>query len=480
MVAVRDELRRGNLWVEGSRRYRQLADFFLPEPEWTARRADFFSRARLPAKAEDGGRFLARRLAAAYDRFQSRFPENAQVKVTEDGWRLSSDVAERRSPEEQQALERLTSWMGAHMRSIRLPDLLIEVDNELDWSRHFIPPSRRRKRSVQDICEVVASVMAYGCNIDPETMARVTNDVSYKAIRRLADWQFSEDKLRGALADLVNGISRCDAAEVWGHARTSSSDGQRYLFPRKTLKATYGHRLGDYALEFYTFVADNYAPFYSTPIECTERDAAYVLDGLLYHESEIDPEEHYTDTHGYTELNFAAFAMLGRRFCPRIRSVRHQRLYRIDRDRDYGILTDLVARADHTIDIEVIQGQWERMGQFYSSLVTGHTTAFFSYLGPACRTLTERNYASWSHRHSCVCRNPGPGRDEKHLLSSGKRRVSSVAAYGSWISPCRPQVRCQDGAPSRPIAATLTGSFPPTPALDHQTVRHEGCRVCEV
>jgi hypothetical protein len=26
--------------------------------------------------------------------------------------------------------------------------------------------------------------------------------------------------------------------------------------------------------------------------------------------------EHYTDTHGYTEINFAAFAMLGSRFCP--------------------------------------------------------------------------------------------------------------------------------------------------------------------
>ena len=368
VVAVRDELRRGNLWVEGSRRYRQLTDFFLPEPEWTARRADFFSRARLPAKAEDGGRFLARRLAAAYDRFQSRFPENAQVKVTEDGWRLSSDVAERRSPEEQQALERLTSWMGAHMRSIRLPDLLIEVDNELDWSRHFIPPSRRRERSVQDICEVVASVMAYGCNIGPETMARVTNDVSYKAIRRLADWQFSEDKLRVALADLVNGISRCDAAEVWGHARTSSSDGQRYLFPRKTLKATYSHRLGDYALEFYTFVADNYAPFYSTPIECTERDAAYVLDGLLYHESEVDPEEHYTDTHGYTELNFAAFAMFGKRFCPRIRGLHRQWIYRIDPDKDYGPRgqpegTNDPPRLDHRAlgqDRTVLRGVRER------------------------------------------------------------------------------------------------------------------------
>jgi TnpA family transposase len=48
---------------------------------------------------------------------------------------------------------------------------------------------------------------------------------------------------------------------------------------------------------------------YSVPIECTERDAPYVLDGLLSHESDLDPEEHYTDTHGYVELNFAAFPM---------------------------------------------------------------------------------------------------------------------------------------------------------------------------
>jgi TnpA family transposase len=62
-------------------------------------------------------------------------------------------------------------------------------------------------------------------------------------------------------------------------------------------------------LEFYSFVADNYAPFYIVPIECNERDAPYVLDGLLYNESDLQLEEHYTDTHGYTEINFAAFAM---------------------------------------------------------------------------------------------------------------------------------------------------------------------------
>ena len=160
-----------------------------------------------------------------------------------------------------------------------------------------------------------------------------------------------------------------------GHARTSSSDGQRYLFPRKTLKATYSHRLGDYALEFYTFVADNYAPFYSTPIECTERDAAYVLDGLLYHESEIDPEEHYTDTHGYTELNFAAFAMFGKRFCPRIRGLHRQWIYRIDPDKDYGPLDPVVNRKERTIHLDWITEHWDRIGQFFAAFASGQTTA---------------------------------------------------------------------------------------------------------
>ena len=71
----------------------------------------------------------------------------------------------------------------------------------------------------------------------------------------------------------------------------------------------------------------------NTVIECTDRDAAYVLDGLLYNESDLALEEHYTDTHGYTEINFAAFAMLGRRFAPRIRGLQHQRIYRIDKEK---------------------------------------------------------------------------------------------------------------------------------------------------
>jgi TnpA family transposase len=219
---------------------------------------------------------------------------------------------------------------------------------------------------------VLAAVMAHGCNLGVYTMAQ--SDVTYDQLRRIGDWHLEEAQ-RSALAELVSAITDLDTSSRWGEGRTAASDGQRFSLPRRVFQQTYSTRFSDFALEFYTFVADNYAPFYSLPIECTDRDAAFVLDGLLYNESELEIEEHYTDTHGYTEINFAAFAMLGLRFCPRIRGVQHQRIHRIDPKRDYGSLASLLSRADQTIDTEQIAEQWDRMGQLYASLKTGHVTA---------------------------------------------------------------------------------------------------------
>ena len=133
-------------------------------------------------------------------------------------------------------------------------------------------------------------------------MEKVAPDIAYRRLKYVSDWRLVEENQRAALAAIVHGISRLDAADHWGDGTTSASDGQRFAMPQKT----YSTRFNDFALEFYSFVADNYAPFYSRPIECTDRDAPFVLDGVLYHESDLDLEEHYTDTHGYTEINFAA------------------------------------------------------------------------------------------------------------------------------------------------------------------------------
>jgi TnpA family transposase len=375
LTALRDEMKRGNVCIQGSKRYGKLDDFFLPDATWAALRPDFFHTAGLPADPTEATTTLTARLNHAYDRFLTALPTNASVTVDDQGWQLSTDPAEALSPEDEAGVDTLHARLSDNIATIRLPDLLLTVDQALNWTRHFLPLGRRDTRTADDVCQVVATIMAYGCNLGPDTMARLTNGVSYDDIQRITDWYLHEETLRAALADIVNGIAALDTTQVWGNARASSSDGQRFLFPRRVLQRTYSHRLGDFALEFYTFIADNYAPFYTVPIECTERDAPYVLDGLLYHESEIDPEEHYTDTHGYTELNFCAFPMFGKRFCPRIRGLHRQWIYRIDPHKDYGPLAPIVQPTKRAIHLDWITPHWDRMGQFFASFAAGHTTA---------------------------------------------------------------------------------------------------------
>lgn len=375
LLKVQEELKNGNLSVRHSKRFGRFEDYFIAPEQWQSQRDSFFLQAGLPADSKEVPDYLTKRLDKAYDLFLKTVPANTYATVDEEGWHLSVDTAEKLNDEEQSRLDRLKNWLGEDMRSIRLPDLLIEVDNDLRFTNHFLPPTQRGGRDPEEVCLLLATLLGHGCNIGLDTMAKLTPGFSYKQLKRVSEWQMTEETQRAALAALVQAISRLDSTVHWGDGRTSASDGQRFSMPRKVLQQTYSTRFSDFALEFYSFIADNYAPFYSLPIECTDRDAAFVLDGLLYNESDLDLEEHYTDTHGYTEINFAAFAMLGKRFCPRIRGIQKQRLYRLDVERDYAALGNLVDRTDRTLDVQVIAEQWDRIGQFYASLAVGHTTA---------------------------------------------------------------------------------------------------------
>ena len=197
----------------------------------------------------------------------------------------------------------------------------------------------------------MATIMAHGGNIGLYTMSHLIQGVPYSRIKNISDWFLTEEFQRSALAIIVNAISDLDIMKHWGSGKTSSSDRQRFSWRQRVLQQAYSPKFRDFALEFYTFIADNYAPYYSMPIECTDRDAPYVLDGLVYNESDLQIEEHYTDTHGSTDINFAAFAKLGKTFSPRIKGIQDQNIYRIDTQKNYGDLGILVNKKKRKIHL---------------------------------------------------------------------------------------------------------------------------------
>ena len=372
-LKVRDEIQTGNLAIDGAKNFGRFEAFFLPSAQWEQVRDAFWTRTGFPVDPDAAVEQLKARLSDAFDRFLEGVPDNRQVVFDDDGWRLKTDPAEHLDPAQSDSLVELHRWLDARSRSIRLADLLIDVENDLGFSVHFQRPSERVDPG--EVCALLAAILAHGCNLGLYTMEKVAPAIAYRRLKYVSDWRLVEENQRAALAGIVHGISRLDAAGHWGDGTTSASDGQRFAMPHKVLQRTYSTRFNDFALEFYSFVADNYAPFYSRPIECTDRDAPFVLDGVLYHESDLDLEEHYTDTHGYTEINFAAFVMVGMRFCPRIRSLHRQRIYCADPARDHGVLEPVLQRGRRAVNFRLIAEQWDRIGQFYAAFPAGHATA---------------------------------------------------------------------------------------------------------
>src|SRR5699024_6542058 len=80
-------------------------------------------------------------------------------------------------------------------------------------------------------------------------------------------------------------------------------------------------------LKAYSHVSDQYAPFATQVTPATASEAPYILDGLLMNDAGRHIREQFTDTGGFTDHVFAACAILGYLFAPRLRYPPSNRLY---------------------------------------------------------------------------------------------------------------------------------------------------------
>ncbi len=104
------------------------------------------------------------------------------------------------------------------------------------------------------------------------------------------------------------------------------------------------------------------------------RDSTYVLDGLLYHESDLRIEEHYTDTAGFTDHVFGLMHLLGFRFAPRIRDLGETKLFIPKGDAAYDALKPMI--SSDRLNIKQIRAHWDEILRLYHLHQARHGNGF--------------------------------------------------------------------------------------------------------
>lgn len=85
-------------------------------------------------------------------------------------------------------------------------------------------------------------------------------------------------------------------------------------------------------------------------------EAIHVLDGLLYHGSDLAIETHYVDSGGVSDMSFALCHLLGFQLVPRLRGLKDRRLYFLPGDTPPASLAPLIGDS---INVDRIKAKLE-------------------------------------------------------------------------------------------------------------------------
>lgn len=369
---LRSALRAGDIWVAHSRRYADPASYLIPTTLWPHRRAEVIRQTGTPGEAEarlqEREAELNRWLAQTHQRVARK---DSDLRVEDKRLVLTPVEAEARPASAAALAEQIT----ARLPRVDLSDLLIEVDTWTHFSTHLVHAANSEPLRPASLPYLYAGLVAQACNFGLEQMAQST-ELAYDRLAWCTTWHLREETLKPAFASLVNYHHKLPLSQAWGSGMLSSSDGQRFPVSGKNRLARPLPRDFAYAtgVAFYSWSSDQLSQYGTKAIPATARDAPYVLDELCNNATELPIVEHTTDTHGFTEIIFALFDLVGFRFTPRLRDVGRQRLYTsggLDMQR-YPRLQPFVRRR---IRRPRILDCWEEMLRVAGSIRLGWVTA---------------------------------------------------------------------------------------------------------
>lgn len=362
-------LQAGDVWVSGSRRYRSFDERLISKDALEALQ----KAGTLPVAVEpEFERFIAGRRALLDERLLAVEARAAMsclpgVTITEGVLKITP-VPKTTPPEAEALAERLYAMLPR----VRVTDLLTEVAGWTRFPECFT--HLRTGETAADSRVLMAGLLAEGLNLGLTRMAEACSVASLGDLAWTSEWHIREETYALALRRLTDQQHREPFAARFGDGTSSSSDGQFFQAagPGRDAGRLNAHYSLKSGFKTYTHLSDRYGSFHSRLIAATAREALHVLDGLLYHHSEVSPRKHHTDGGGVTEHVFALCALLGFQFSPRIPGLKHRRLYSFAKPSAYPTLERMIAGR---INIELIRAHWQEILRIIASIRAGTVTA---------------------------------------------------------------------------------------------------------
>jgi TnpA family transposase len=390
-IAISDAIKSGTLNLKHSYRYRAFNNYLIDSTEYTNTKEAQLERHKLMAiKDFDAvSEELQGSLSSIYRGTNTNITKgiNEYFHLKVDG----SFIVTTPKVEKNDAIEGLHNYLPKE-KFIPLIEVLRLIDRHAQFSAKFHHHSHSKSYRAPKYNALYASIIGYGCNISIAKMAKISKGITMSDIDHIRTWYLSNDMLQEANDTVIELTETLGIPKLLRNNQErnhTASDGQKFNTSVESLNSGYSFKyfgLGR-GVSRYTFSDESGRLFYTTVINANEREAAYVIDGLMYQEV-IQSDIHSTDTFGYSEVVFALTHLLGLVFAPRIKNFKEQQLYAFEPRKlykDYGYILLPVKQ----INTAIIEDQWDQILRMVITIKERRTTV----------TQLLKRLTSYSRKH---------------------------------------------------------------------------------
>ena len=375
LTTLRDKIRCKEVWIEGAGRFRNPDDD-LPG-DFEEKRAEYYSALAQPTVVQTFTSQLRTRMESALDALNTDLPSNTRVKliVSKKGkGRLS--ISPLTALPEPQNITRLAAALVQRWPMTNLLDVLKETELRTGFTDAFHTVAAREVLSREVVQRrLLLCLHGIGTNAGLKRMCSGGGEVSEAVLQYIRRRYVHKEQLRDAIGHVCNAVFQARDAALWGEATTTcASDSKKFGAWDQNLMTEWHARYGGPGVMVYWHVEQHSVCIYSQLKRCSSSEVAAMIEGVLRHDTEMEVDKNYVDTHGQSEVGFAFCHLLGFQLLPRLKNIKRQKLYRANKGEPekYDQLQAILTRP---IQWELIEQQYDEMIKLATALRLGTADA---------------------------------------------------------------------------------------------------------
>jgi len=375
-IHISDAIKSGELNLKYSYRYKAIHEYLIDEDTWKKNWNQLIKSAQLEnfADFEKLVAQLKQCLEEKYKIVNQRFIEgrNPYLSIKKEGHiHVATPAIEEKETKYIAALLEQAGYIPALQ-------ILSDVEKTVLFTQCLKHHSIKHVKQRPDAEAYFAGIIGLGCNIGTRKMAQISLGIKENTLLNTVNWYFSLNNLQAANQRIIELINKLALSNVFIDdqlAPHSSSDGRKVNVSVDSLIASrsFKYHGKDKGVSVYTFIDERQALFHSLVMSSAEREAPYVIDGLLQNDV-IKTSIHSTDTHGFSETIFAATYFLNVAFAPRIKNVGKQRIYAFSARETY-VKRGYKILPSRTINQKLIAKHWDDILRFMVTIKLKQVTA---------------------------------------------------------------------------------------------------------